>query len=250
MSLDADLIEADHTPTAIAARLRAETRHNYLGDFVLGAVDGAVTTYAIVAGVAGADLSNKVALILGGANVLADGFSMAVGNYLSTQADRHLVERIRRTEERHIDAFPEGEREEVRQIFSAKGFEGKVLEQVVDVITRNRQRWIDTMVTEEFGLPLETPSPWRAALVTFVAFVVAGLVPLGPFCFPVQLSGSGMFAISSIATAGTFLLIGMAKGHVVHRSLIRSGLETLAIGGAAAALAYGVAVTLKQLGPG
>src|SRR5688572_8132998 len=93
----------DHTPDAIAARLRAATTHSYVGDFVLGAIDGTVTTFAIVAGVAGAGLPSGVALVLGLANVLADGFSMATSNYLKAVADRQVVDRVRRMEELHID---------------------------------------------------------------------------------------------------------------------------------------------------
>jgi VIT1/CCC1 family predicted Fe2+/Mn2+ transporter len=247
MSVKESLV-AEHTPEAIAARLQAANEHHYLRDLVLGAVDGTVTTFAVVAGVAGANLANSVALILGAANLLADGFSMAVGTYLATQAHRHLVERVRRIEQDHIEGIPEGEREEIRQIFAAKGFEGEILEHIVEVITRDHQRWIDTMVTEEFGLQLESPSPWRAALATFVAFVLVGAIPLAPFCLPMALSPQTRFVASAAVTALTFFLIGFAKGHVVQRPGWSSGLQTLAIGGTAAALAYGVGAALHALG--
>src|SRR5262245_3025507 len=111
-----------HTPKAIRERLARGPAHSYLGDFVLGAIDGCVTTFAVVAGVAGAGLSPTVVIIMGLANVLADGFSMAVGNFLGTKSDRQVVERIRRMEEMHIDKVPDAEREEIRQIFAGKGF--------------------------------------------------------------------------------------------------------------------------------
>src|SRR5262245_60870423 len=136
---DAELLQSQHTPEVVAARLQNGNQHDYLSAFVLGAVDGTVTTFAVAAGVAGASLPNYVALILGGANLLADGFSMAVGNYLGTQADRQLMEKVRRIEERHIDVVPDGEREEIRQIFANKGFQGDVLEHIVEVITEDRQ---------------------------------------------------------------------------------------------------------------
>lgn len=240
-------LEADHTPEAIARRLQAVGHHSYLSDLVLGAIDGTVTTFAIVAGVAGADLPQHVAIILGVANILADGFSMAASNFLGTQAQRHLVEQVRETEARHIEAFPEGEREEVRQIFAAKGFEGDVLERIVNVITQNRKQWIDTMVTDEFGLQLCGPSPWRAAAATFLAFMAAGFVPLVPFLLPIRISGTTIFLLSAAATMATFFLIGIAKGRLLERSMWRSGLETLAVGGAAAVMAYGAGAVLHAL---
>lgn len=240
-------LAAQHTPQAIADRLSSATKHNYLGDFVFGAVDGTVTTFAVVAGAAGADLGRKEAIILGMANLLADGFSMAVGNYLSTKADREVVERVRAVEETHIDEHPEGEREEIRQIFAAKGFEGEVLEQVVETITHNRKQWIDTMLTDEFGLRLDTPLPVRAALSTFIAFVLAGAVPLLPFVLSDYLPHDRIFPISTAVTMITFFSIGVMKGHVVHRSKFLSGLETLVIGAMAATLAYGVGVWLGDI---
>lgn len=241
-------LEHQHTPEAIAARLAGATEHSYLRDFVYGAMDGTVTTFAVVAGAAGAGLPSGITIILGMANLLADGFSMAAGNYIGTKADSQIVERGRRQEERHIDLAPEGEREEIRQIFAAKGFEGDLLEQIVETITHDRRRWVNTMLTEELGLQLDSPAPLRAAISTFVAFFVAGLVPLVPFFLPTDWTATQRFAISAIATAGTFLGIGLAKGYAVRRSPLASGLETLAIGGAAAALAYVVGVGLHSLG--
>jgi VIT1/CCC1 family predicted Fe2+/Mn2+ transporter len=240
-----------HTPHAITSRLQSATQHSYLGDFVLGAVDGTVTTFAVVAGVAGAELAAGVAVILGLANVLADGFSMAVGNYLKARADQQVVDQIRRMEERHIDEIPEGEREEIRQIFAGKGFDGDVLDEIVSVITRDRKQWVDTMITEEWGLQLESPSPLRAGLVTFAGFLVAGMVPLGPILLPVLFPGTAtadqMFGVSAVATAIAFLGIGAYRGRMVGRPMTLCGLETLAIGGAAALLAYGVGIGLKGL---
>lgn len=235
-----------HTPQAIAARLAAATKHNYLRDFVLGAVDGTVTTFAVVAGVAGARLGGGIAIILGLANLLADGFSMAVGNYLGTKADQQVVEHIRQIEESHIDEHPAGEREEVRQIFAAKGFDGPLLDHIVEVITQDRKQWINTMLTEEFGLRIENPAPLRAALSTFVAFVGAGFIPLLPFLFVAQASQL-TFLSSAVAAGITFFIIGLAKGRVVKRSLIMSGLETLGIGAIAAGLAYLVGVWFGKL---
>lgn len=242
-------IEEQHTPAAIRARIESAVAHSYLGDLVLGAIDGTVTTFAVVAGVAGAGFPQGVAIVivLGLVNLFADGFSMAVGNFLGTKSDRQVMERTRRMEEMHIDLVPEAEREEIRQIFAEKGFDGGLLEQIVEGITQDRKRWVDTMIVEEWGLQLETPSPWKAGLSTFVAFVFAGAVPLLPFFLPLNLTIGVMFAASAVATGATFFLVGAVKGHVVRHSPWWSGLETLLIGSAAAMLAYGVGYWLRAV---
>jgi vacuolar iron transporter family protein len=236
-----------HTPAAIRERIERGPSHSYLGDFVLGAIDGCVTTFAVVAGVAGAELAPAVVIILGLANLLADGFSMAASNFLSSKSNREMVERIRRMEETHIDLVPDAEREEIRQIFAGKGFDGGLLEKIVEVITRDRRRWVDTMITEEWGLQLDAPQPWRSGAATFAAFVLAGSVPLLPFVLPIPWTAGTAFAVSAAATGVTFVLVGVAKGYVVQRSPFWSGLETLLVGGGAAALAYGVGFALRAI---
>lgn len=229
-----------HAPGAIAARLRDGARPSYLGDAVLGAVDGTITTFAIVASAAGAGLSAGVALVVGLANVLADGFSMAAGNALRARADLEILDQTRAMEEHHVATVPEGEREEVRQIFAAKGFDGEALEQAVSIVTGDRRRWIDTMLREEHGLRLNPPQPWTTAWVTFVAFVAAGLVPLLPLVAVRVFLGAGRdaFLASAVATAVTFFLVGWLKGRVLERAPLRQGLETLGVGALAASLAW------------
>jgi VIT1/CCC1 family predicted Fe2+/Mn2+ transporter len=239
-----------HTPEAVRTRLRAAPRHSYLRDIVYGAVDGTVTTFAVVSGVAGAQLAPRIVVVMGLANVVADGFSMAVGNFLATRAERQLLQRARRTEEQHVDRVPLGEREEVRQIYAGKGFAGDDLERAVTVITSDRSRWVETMLQEELGLSTERPSPTRAALATFAAFIVAGFVPL--LAFIVELGyGAGSFdpfRWSVVMTALVFFAIGMVKSRFVEQRWYRGGLEVLGVGGGAALLSYGVGLMLKNVG--
>src|SRR5262249_887449 len=150
---------------------------------IYGGIDGSVTTFAVVSGVVGARLSTWVILVMGFANLVADGFSMAASNFLGTRAEHEDLKRIEAIENRHIDHNPEGEREEVRQIFEPKGFSGQDLASLVELITADRGRWVKTMLTEEYGLPHSLRSPWLAALTTFAAFSVCGLVPLVPYVF-------------------------------------------------------------------
>ena len=114
----------------------------------------------------------------------------------------------------------------------------------MEAITGNRRLWVDTMVTEEWGLPASPPSPPREALATFLAFGGCGLLPLLPF-----LSGAGnmqgRFVASVFLTAFAFLGVGVLKGIVLESSAVRSGIVTLVTGGVAAGLAYGVGAVLR-----
>lgn len=239
----------EHTPAAIEARLRRGPARSHLRDFVYGAIDGTVTTFAVVAGVAGAGLDPTVVLILGVANLVADGFSMAASNFLGARSEEQRRERTRREEERHVDVVPHGEREEVRQLLGGWGLEGPLREEVLDVVTADRERWVRLMMEQEHGLPASTSRPSLAALATFVAFVVVGSIPLAPFVVD-GLPGADVdapFAWSAATTALAFLLVGVGKAVVVGQSRWRSGLETLFVGGSAAGLAYLVGVGLGGL---
>ncbi|MGY8771551.1 MAG: VIT1/CCC1 transporter family protein [Pirellulales bacterium] len=241
-------LQQEHTSDAIAARIVASQSHTFVGDFILGAVDGAITTFAIVAGVAGADFSISIAIVLGVANLLADGFSMAVSNYLKARSDQQVVIKFRKMEEMHIDLIPEGEREEIRQIYSAKGFEGELLDQVVETICDDRQRWVDTMLTEEWGLQIDTPSPWKSGLVTFLGFLIAGSVPLIPLGLTFfGLYASDIFAFCTLLTGFAFVLIGVFRAKVLHMSVFVSVIETLGTGSLAAGIAYFAGILLSKL---
>jgi len=241
--MDPRHLEHGHNPRDIAKRLKHGPRVSYLRDWVYGGIDGTVTTFAVVAGVVGAELSTKALLILGAANLFADGFSMAAANFTGTKAEVEEYEKVRRMEERHVKLVPDGEREEIRQIFKAKGFSGKALESAVDVITSKPERWIETMMTEEHGLPLVARSPGKAAIMTFIAFVVCGSVPLVPFIAGVPAS----IWASTIMTGVTFFVIGSLRSYWSPAPWWRAGLETFLIGITAAAMAYLVGVVLAGL---
>lgn len=223
-----------HSHEEIRDRIGAPPGRGVLRDVVYGGIDGSVTTFAIVAGVAGAGLSSFVIVALGLANVLADGFSMAAGNYSGTKAEVDNIRRIRAIEERHIRQHPDGERREVREILAQKGLSGSVLEEATDAICADRDNWIALMLEGEYGLGGVDPHPMRAALATFLAFLVAGMIPLMPFVLGLE----NAFALSAWMTGAVFFAIGALKSRWSLSPWWRSGLETLAIGGVAAAIAY------------
>lgn len=243
-----DLITS-HTPDAIRKRLDSKPAHSYLRDFVYGAIDGIVTTFAVVAGVIGAKLSAGIVVILGLANLLGDGFSMAVSNFVATRAEKQQKKMAREKERRHITNFPEGEKEEIRQIFARKGFTGVDLERAVQIITSNKTLWEETMMKEELGMTLESPSPWKAALSTFLAFCLFGFLPIFVFAyeilFHVQLSNP--FLYSSVMAGIAFFIVGAVKGQFVGERWYFAGCETFFVGGVASGLAYLVGYFLKDI---
>ena len=229
-------LEHEHTPDAIRRRLEEGPKTSYLRDWIYGGIDGAVTTFAIVSGSEGAGLSSGVVVILGLANLLADGFSMAAGNYSGTRAEKDEREHLRRVEQRHIAVDPEGEREEIRQIYAQKGLEGESLELVVDAITSDRERWIDTMLSEEYGLASDPRSPMAAAWTTFSAFLICGAVPILPFV----LGLGSPFLISIVATGLVFFGIGCVRAKWSVSPWWQAGFSTFALGSAAAFLSWAV----------
>lgn len=221
----------------------------YLPDFIYGGIDGSVTTFAIVAGVTGASLSPTIVLILGFANLFADGFSMAVGNYLSTKSKKEYADKIRKSEEHSVVHVPEEERDEIRDIYTDKGFTGKQLDDAVRIITSNHEVWIDTMMKDEFGIFEDRTSPIRSALVTFVSFNLIGFIPLVAYVLSYFMSSldNYAFTLSIVLTSCAFFIVGSVKGRMVSKSWYSSGVETLLIGGAAAVIAYAVGYGLRGL---
>lgn len=236
-------LEHSHTREAIRERLSGERAPSYVRDWVYGGIDGCVTTFAIVAGAVGADLSARVVLIMGFANLLADGLSMAASNFSGTRTEQEEAERLLAIERKHIALAPEGEREEIRQIFGAKGFSGADLERIVEVVTANEAAWASTMLVEEYGVAPAQRSALKAATSTFTAFVLCGLFPLLPY-----LLGTPDAARLSVAAAGvTFFAIGSIRSRWSLKPWWRSGLETFAIGLGAALVAYAVGAALQAM---
>ena len=227
----------DHQPKAVRNRLATPVKASTLPDAVLGGIDGCVTTFAVVSGAFGAGFSPQVALVLGFANLLADGFSMAVSNYEAGQAQLAQIASTDRSDRQHIDVVPEGEREEIRQLFQAKGFEGELLEEVVETLCRDPDVWVETMLREEHGLSVVGLNPLRAAFATFAAFFTVGTLPLLPYALP-GLGATSQFLASLGLAGGVFLGIGMLKSAVYGLPAWRSGLRTLLMGTAAAGLAF------------
>jgi len=222
----------------------------HFDDFIYGSIDGAVTTFAIIAGVVGASLSPGIILILGFANLFADGFSMAAANYQASKARNQFIEMKRKQEEWEIDHMEEQEKEEIREIYKKKGFKDELLEEIVRIITSRRKIWVDTMMKEELGLIEDGKNPLDNSVSTFIGFNLIGLIPLIPFMIFMFMkidANSEAFVYSTISVIVSFFLVGMIKGKIVKKPKIQSGFYTLIIGGIASLVAYFVGYGLKIL---
>jgi VIT1/CCC1 family predicted Fe2+/Mn2+ transporter len=190
----------------------------HFDDFIYGSIDGAVTTFAIIAGVVGASLSPGIILILGFANLFADGFSMAAANYQASKARSQFIEMKRKQEEWEIDNLKEQEKEEIREIYRKKGFKDELLEEVVRIITSRRKVWVDTMMKEELGLIEDGKNPLASSMSTFIGFNLIGLIPFMVFMFMKIDANSEAFVYSTISVMAAFFLVGIIKGKIVKKN--------------------------------
>lgn len=219
----------------------------YIKDIVYGATDGIITTFAVVAGSFGADLAPKVILILGFANLLADGFSMAASNFLGSKSENDLYKKEEKREYDEVKNLPDKEKEEVREIFIKFGFDNQQAQNLVNLTSANENFWVDFMMRYELKMnPLSAGSEWKSALATFISFVLAGSLPLLPFVFlPVSDTNSLLYSV--IATGIALFTVGAARYFVTSVNWLISGLEMLLIGGIAAGVSYLVGYLISAI---
>jgi vacuolar iron transporter family protein len=206
-------------------------------DVILGMSDGLTTPFALAAGLAGATTSNILVVIGGLAEIAAGSISMGLGGYLAAQslAETYRSELARETHETEV--MPGEERAEVWRIFREYGLHGAALEQATNAVTAHREPWVRFMMREELGL--DEPAPGAAlasALRIGLAYVVGGTVPLVPYFFSISVTTA--LALSCVVTAAALLVFGAIKARYTGAPRLQAALQTLAIGGAAAAVAF------------
>ncbi len=235
--------------SAEAEEAHQQDRGQYIRSAVYGGLDGIITTFAVVAGVAGAALGTGIVLILGFANLIADGLSMAIGDYLSTKSEQQYQQAERRREQWEVENYPEGEKKELVELYTAKGMSPEDAQTVVNIFADNKKAWVEIMMIEELGILPSDESPLKNALVTFFSFGLFGLVPLLAYVAVrfMPVSRFHTFVMAGLFTAAALFVLGALKVKITGQNWIKSGLETLVIGGIAAAAAYAVGVLLGGL---
>jgi len=224
-------------------------RHQmYLGEFVYGGIDGAVTTFAVVCGAVGAGLDNTVIIILGFANLLADGFAMSVGAYLSSKSVQENFSKHKAIEHAKIESNPKLALQQVQHIYMTKGFKGELLKQTVDAITADKDHWVDVMMKDKLNMIEETKSPFMMGFVTYISFILIGLIPLLIYVWNhISMFTGNLFLWTSILTSVGFVVIGFLKSYVTETSKIKGILETLILGILAATVSYFVGDVLEGI---
>ncbi len=218
-------------------------RASALSDIILGGQDGLVNVLGVILGVAAATQDPRIVLVAGLAATFAESVSMGAVAYTSTMADADFYESEREREYRHIREMPHLEREEVRAIYSEKGFKGDLLARIVDTITANQDIWVAAMMAEEHRLtPVDRTKAVRAAMVVGVSAVVGSLIPLAPFVLlPVGMS----IWVSILITALVLFGVGAYKARITVGRPWRSGMEMAIIGTVSALVGYAIGILLK-----
>jgi VIT1/CCC1 family predicted Fe2+/Mn2+ transporter len=224
----------------------------YIKHVVYGGLDGIITTFAVAAGVTGAKLAVGILLILGLVNLFGDGLSMGLGDYLSSKSEIEYQHRERDRESWEVEHYPEGEKMELVGIYQNKGLSQEDAATLVKLISKTQKPWVDIMMVEELGIVETNESPRNNAAVTFVSFAAFGAIPILTYVLallePGWTSQTGIpFIWTCIFTAITLFVLGAAKTKVTGKSALRSGLETLIVGGIAASVAFLIGFTLNGL---
>ena len=217
---------------------------SWIRDATLGANDGLVSVLTLIAGVAGA-ASGRVVLLAGVAALVAGAISMGLGGFVSARAYRAYFLKELQREIREMREVPDIEREEIREVYRTRGFEGEALEMVVKTITSNPRVWLRVMMQEELGLSQGFGEPLGAAATVFVAFLIGGAIPVVPFIFG---SGLGVLGLSFLCTAAALMAAGAIRTRFTGERPVRAGLELVAMATVGVGVAYGIGRLLNIAG--
>jgi predicted membrane protein (TIGR00267 family) len=209
---------------------------NWLRDVILGGQDGLVNILGIILGVIAGGGSDTVLLAAGFAAAITESISMGAVGYTSSVSERDYYQAEREREASEIAATPEAERQEIRGIYAAKGFTGKLLEDVVETITANRDTWLGTMMDEELHLqPVQSRDILRTAVVITIATLIGHLIPLAPF---VVLPRTEALVVAVVLSALALFGVGVYSAVTLVGDWRKSGLRMVVIGLGAAAVGF------------
>ncbi len=227
--------------------MRHKRGGKYVKDIVYGANDGIITTFAVVAGVMGGGLSEVTIILLGIANLLADGFSMAMSNYLGSKSETEFYEKERSTEEWEIENEREKEVKETEEFLMAKGYSFEDSHKFVELFSKNKELWADFMMKEELNLPYDEKKSYKiSSSFTFVSFIGAGFIPILPFLMWSGDKGA-LFTSAIFFTGLALFFVGSLRTYFTGKNWAQAGAEMLIVGGIASAISYSVGALMRGI---
>jgi VIT1/CCC1 family predicted Fe2+/Mn2+ transporter len=209
-------------------------------DIVIGMSDGLTVPFALAAGLSGAVKATGIVVTAGLAEIAAGSIAMGLGGYLAARTDTEHYQAERARELQETEEVPEQETEEVAEIFRTYGLEEEQIAPVVQAIRADRARWVDFMMRFELGLEAEDPArALRSALTIGASYIAGGLIPLAPYMLLGSISTALWVSVEMTLVA--LFLFGFFKGRFTAISPWRGGVQTVFIGGLAAATAFAIA---------
>ncbi|MEU1755254.1 VIT1/CCC1 transporter family protein [Micromonospora matsumotoense] len=222
------------TPAALREAHHADVSGGWLRPAVFGAMDGLVTNIALIAGVGGGGVSPHSIVLTGTAGLVAGAISMGLGEYTSVRSANEQVAAEVAKERRELERHPEAEARELADAWVARGLPRDLANQVADAVRRNPEEALRVHVREELGVdPDEQPSPWAAAISSFLCFSVGALIPLLSYLLGFTSLGLAL----GIGGVGLFVA-GAVVARFTHRPWWSGGLRQLLLGAAAAGATY------------
>mgnify|MGYP000388390651 CR=1 FL=1 len=247
---------SEESITAVKKKLkiRKETiLTDYLREIVYGGSDGIVTTFAVVAGFSGANLTSETivpvsvtaVILFGFANLFADAMSMGLGDYLSMRAEEDMYHSLKKYEKAQLDRDDTVIEEKTKKHLIQRGFTPEDCAQLVQIFKRNHLFWVEWIMHQEHGLPDPGDvNPFYAGIATFTSFILFGFIPLAPFIF-LEVTPNQAFLLSLGGMFTSLVLLGLLRWRTVGQNFVRAMMETVMVGSLSSGVAFLVGIILK-----
>ncbi|MBI2075878.1 MAG: VIT1/CCC1 transporter family protein [Candidatus Aenigmarchaeota archaeon] len=206
-------------------------------NIVFGIQDGSLTSLGVVTGVTGALADNFIIILAGFVALITEAISMGAGEYISSKSEIEVYRHETELEKKEMAEVPEIEKQEIADIYRAKGFRGKLLNQIVKKITSDKHLWLDTMLREELGFPEKFESPAKLGAIMFVTSLIGGIIPILPYLF---MRAPAALPLSVIITAAALFVTGASKTVVTKTNWLKSGIEMMLVGMLVAFAGYSI----------
>ena len=212
----------------------ADVAGGWLRAAVFGAMDGLVTNTALVAGVAGGGAGSHAVVLSGVAGLAAGAISMALGEYTSVSTQNEQLDLEVAKERRELAVNPVGEMTELAELWESRGLEPELAHAVAEQLSRDPEQALRVHTLNELGLdPDDKPSPWIAAISSFLCFAVGALIPLLPF-----LLGAPRLWLALLCGGVGLVVAGALSARFTPRRWWSAGLRQLLFGAVAAGATY------------